>query len=81
MGLRSRIFARHFGWGMFAIASWVPVAVLLKTTVADIVTIDGGSMYPFFNSNPDSSLRRDRCLVLRYNAHKNLRRGMIVTFV
>ncbi len=43
-----------------------------------MTAIEGASMSPFFNSNPNETLRRDWVLNYKRGAQKNLERGMVV---
>ena len=44
------------------------------------MNVDGRSMYPFFNTDYQRSLRRDKVWVDMWNPSEGLRRGMIVAF-
>lgn len=61
-------------------ATWVPVAICFNSYVAEVTFVKGGSMYPFFNEDKDSTLRRDVALNWKMTPQKGLARGMIVTF-
>lgn len=61
-------------------ATWIPVAVCFNAFVAEATFVRGGSMYPFFNEDRDSTLRRDVALNWKLYPHLGLARGMIVTF-
>ncbi|KAK1999342.1 LexA/Signal peptidase [Colletotrichum falcatum] len=65
---------------LLGFATWVPVAVSFHNHVASITTINGGSMYPYYNEDRNTTLARDRVLEWRWNAMDGLQRGMIVTF-
>lgn len=73
-------FTRQFSRYLFGFATWVPVLILFNTNVAEVTLIDGPSMYPFFNTGYNESLRRDLCLNWKLYAQDDLQRGMIVTF-
>lgn len=69
-----------FSFYMFYFATWIPVAAMFNSYVVETVTITGPSMYPFLNSEKDSSLGRDTLLTYKFNRQGNLARGMIITF-
>jgi len=71
-------FIRHFSRHLLVLASWLPVVVWFNTHVAEVTAISGQSMYPYFNSNPNETLRRDWVLNYKLTSPESLKRGMIV---
>ncbi|ETS82410.1 hypothetical protein PFICI_04286 [Pestalotiopsis fici W106-1] len=69
-----------FSFYMFYFATWIPVVVMLKSYVGEVVSINGPSMYPYLNSDKDSSLRRDLVWSYKFRPQEGLARGMIITF-
>ncbi|KAL0944322.1 mitochondrial inner membrane protease subunit [Colletotrichum truncatum] len=65
---------------LLGLATWVPVVICFNDYVATVTKISGGSMYPYFNEDRNSTLTRDLVLNWRWNAQNDLRRGMVVTF-
>ncbi|KAK4193865.1 mitochondrial carrier domain-containing protein [Podospora australis] len=61
-------------------ATWLPPFMWFNSYVAEVTFINGPSMYPFFNPSYNESLRRDLCLVWKYNAQQDLKRGEVVVF-
>lgn len=78
-GGRAR-FLRQFSRYLWRYATWIPPLIWFNTYVAELTFIRGPSMYPFLNPQYNESLRKDLCLVWKLYAHKDLRRGMVVTF-
>lgn len=81
--IRSNRRWREFGdfsFYMFYFATWIPVVVMLKSYVGEVVSVNGPSMYPYLNSDKDSSLRRDLLWNYKFNPQEGLARGMIITF-
>ena len=76
----SRRFAVDLTARVANLMMWVPVAICFHTFVAELTFIKGGSMYPFFNEDKDSTLRRDVAFNWKLYPNYGLARGMIVTF-
>lgn len=76
----SRTFAVDVSRRLLQWATWIPVAVYINTFVAEVTFVRGGSMYPFFNEDKDSTLRSDVALNWKMYPNVGLARGMIVTF-
>ncbi|TPX13129.1 uncharacterized protein E0L32_006555 [Thyridium curvatum] len=76
---RQSAFLRPFSRNLWAIATWIPLAIWFNTSVAEVTMIDGPSMYPFLNDNYNESLRRDLVLNYKLYAQSNLARGMVVS--
>lgn len=74
-------FSRLVGYNLLGFATWLPVVIYFNEHVAETATINGHSMHPFFNTEKDSSLTRDRVLNWKWEAQEGLERGMIVTFM
>lgn len=70
----------EFSSNMLFFASWIPVVVWFNSYIAETITISGPSMYPYLNSEKDSSIGQDTLLNYKFNAQANLARGMIITF-
>lgn len=56
------------------------MVVLFNDHVVQLARINGPSMYPFFNADKDRTTRRDWVVNWKYNAQKDLARGMVITF-
>lgn len=78
--MASRPFALDVSRRLLQWATWIPVAVYINTFVAEVTFVRGGSMYPFFNEDRDSTLRSDVALNWKMHPNAGLARGMIVTF-
>jgi inner membrane protease subunit 2 len=65
---------RLLGW-----ATWIPVFIVFKSMVAELVLIEGASMRPYLNTDINSTLRRDVAVNYKLFYRRNLARGMIVT--
>ena len=67
---------------LYRFATWIPVAVWFNSYVATPVAITGHSMYPFFNSDRDTTTRRDWALCWKSwgQSQYGLKPGMIVMF-
>ncbi|SPN97688.1 related to IMP2 - mitochondrial inner membrane protease subunit [Cephalotrichum gorgonifer] len=77
---RRGAFAWDFSRRLLNYATWVPVVICVNTFVAEVTSIRGGSMYPFLNSDKDSTLTRDVALNWKLHPDRGLARGMIVVF-
>jgi inner membrane protease subunit 2 len=58
----------------------MPAIIFFNTYVAEIASVHGPSMYPYLNTDPDSSLAEDQCISWKWKAREGLKRGMIVSF-
>jgi len=58
----------------------LPAVIFFNTHVAEFVSIAGESMYPYLNTSFNESLSKDWCLIWKWNAREDLKRGMIVAF-
>jgi inner membrane protease subunit 2 len=76
----SRASTRDFSLYCFAFVSWVPAIIFFNQHVAEHASISGQSMYPYLNTGYNETLRKDICLVNKWNPAKNLKRGMLVTY-
>ena len=71
---------RDTSFFLFTFATWLPAVVFFNEHVGQIADITGPSMYPYFNTDIDRSLKRDICWVNRFKPTQNIKRGMIVSF-
>ena len=71
--------AGDVAWQVVAIATWIPVIITFNVHVAELTTVNGGSMYPFMNADKDTSLMRDVVLNWKWAAQEKLEKGMVVT--
>jgi inner membrane protease subunit 2 len=71
--------AKAVAMNLVGFATWVPVLALFNIYVAEVTFVDGASMYPFMNSEKDSTLRQDVVLNWKRAPQRDLERGMIVT--
>lgn len=71
--------AKIVTYNLIGLATWVPVLAWFNLHVAEITFVDGPSMHPLFNSDKDSTLRRDVVLNWKWSPKRKLERGMIVT--
>jgi mitochondrial inner membrane protease subunit 2 len=71
-----REFPRRF---LLGVVPMIPVLIVFNTSVAEVYTINGASMHPFFNSDINTSLQRDKVLNIKWSPREGLQRGMIVT--
>lgn len=72
-------FTRTTVLNLIGFATWIPVIAWFNLHVAELTVIDGSSMYPFMNTDRDSSLRRDVVLNYKWSPQEDLQRGMVVT--
>ncbi|CAG9936931.1 unnamed protein product [Clonostachys rosea f. rosea IK726] len=72
-------FAKAVTYNLVGFATWIPVLAWINLYVAELTIVDGPSMYPFLNSDKDSTLRRDVVLNWKRAPSETLQRGMIVT--
>ena len=83
-------FRTSFAWKNFSVwkctgyslyyMTWFPVVLCINTLVVETTRVTGGSMYPFFNEDRDTTLRRDLAVNWKLLPDVGLARGMIVTF-
>ncbi|KOS22852.1 Mitochondrial inner membrane protease subunit 2 [Escovopsis weberi] len=71
--------AKKTALNLLGFATWIPVIAWFNLHVAELTVVDGPSMYPFMNSDRDSTLRRDVVLNYKWSPQENLQRGMVVT--
>ncbi|KFY63472.1 hypothetical protein V496_03943 [Pseudogymnoascus sp. VKM F-4515 (FW-2607)] len=58
-----------------------PVSVIwFNSNVGDVVWIQGGSMYPYLNTDVNRTTKKDACWEHKWAPLEGLRRGMIVSF-
>lgn len=73
---------RHFFYGsgyfLFATATWLPAVIFFNEHVGELGIINGVSMYPYLNTDFNTSLSKDICWINKLNPIKDLKRGMIV---
>ncbi|WYZ45333.1 hypothetical protein EsH8_VIII_000649 [Colletotrichum jinshuiense] len=65
---------------LLGFATWIPVVISFNDHVATITSVSGGSMYPYYNEDRNSTLTNDLALTWRWNPMDGLQKGMIVTF-
>ncbi|GJC94049.1 Mitochondrial inner membrane protease subunit [Colletotrichum higginsianum IMI 349063] len=65
---------------LLSLATWVPIVITFNDHVATITAISGGSMYPYYNEDRNSTVANDMVLTWKWNPMDGLRKGMIVTF-
>ncbi|KAM7216180.1 hypothetical protein V8F06_008397 [Rhypophila decipiens] len=75
-----RGFLGQFTHRLIGYSTWVPPLIMFNMYVAELTTISGPSMYPFFNPHYNESLRKDVVLVKKHYMMGRLKRGMIVIF-
>lgn len=80
IGSGNRSFFGDVGLRLFGLMTWIPVVILFNNNVAEVTTIHGPSMFPFFNEDYDRTLMPNVVLNYRWDPHANLKRGMVVTF-
>ncbi|KAM7185418.1 Mitochondrial carrier domain containing protein [Rhypophila sp. PSN 637] len=73
-------FLGQFTHRLIGYSTWVPPLIMFNMYVAELTTISGPSMYPFFNPHYNESLRKDVVLVKKHYMMGRLKRGMIVIF-
>ncbi|KFY21163.1 hypothetical protein V491_03109 [Pseudogymnoascus sp. VKM F-3775] len=54
--------------------------IWFNSNVGDVVWIQGGSMYPYLNTDINRSTKKDACWKNKWEPLEGLRRGMIVSF-
>ena len=60
--------------------SYVPIYLTFRDLVGEPIGISGPSMYPFLNTDYNSSLEKDVVWVSKMSPTKALQRGQIVAF-
>ncbi|KAK1699791.1 peptidase S24/S26A/S26B/S26C [Colletotrichum godetiae] len=65
---------------LLGLATWIPVVITFNDHVATITSISGGSMYPYYNEDRNTTMANDMVLNWRWKPSYGLQRGMIVTF-
>ncbi|MCJ1474516.1 hypothetical protein MMC13_003174 [Lambiella insularis] len=73
-----RLSLRNTFLTLGAFATWVPMIVFFKDNVAQPMWVTGPSMYPFLNTDYNSTTRKDVVFVNMWAPYKGLQRGMIV---
>ena len=83
MAFRTSSAWKSFAWKFTGYSlyysMWFPVVVCINTFVVETTSVTGGSMYPFFNEDRDTTLRRDLAVNWKVLPDVGLARGMIVT--
>jgi len=54
------------------------MVILFNDYVAQLMWVNGPSMYPFLNTDYDSTTRKDVVFVKMWEPERELRRGMVV---
>ncbi|CAF9928608.1 MAG: hypothetical protein GOMPHAMPRED_005178 [Gomphillus americanus] len=76
----NRPLARHFILASIGLASWIPVMIIIKNNVVKVASISGPSMYPYLNSNYNTSLQKDQVLLSMWKPWQNIQRGQLIAF-
>ena len=63
-----------------SILTWIPVLSFFHAHVAQLMWVTGPSMYPFLNTDYNTSTRKDVVWVNMWAPAEGLRRGMVVAF-
>lgn len=63
-----------------SILTWIPVLSFINTHVAQLMWVTGPSMYPFLNTDYNTSTRKDVVWVNMWAPAEGLRRGTVVAF-
>jgi inner membrane protease subunit 2 len=61
-----------------ALATWAPLAIFFNDHIAQLMWVSGPSMYPFLNTDYNSTTRKDVVFVKMWNPWRDLKRGMVV---
>lgn len=69
--------SRYF---LFGVLSWTPAIIFFNEHVGEIGRVNGPSMYPYLNTDFNSSLSKDITWINKWNPTQNLQRGMIIAF-
>jgi inner membrane protease subunit 2 len=72
--------ARKTSFYLIGFATWIPALVFFNSHVAELVWVNGSSMYPYLNADYNRSLKQDVCINWKWAPLDGLKRGMIVTF-
>lgn len=75
-----RPFIKQTSFLLFGFITWVPAVIWVNSNVGDVVWIQGGSMYPYLNTDINRTTKKDACWKNKWNPLEGLRRGMIVSF-
>ncbi|MCJ1259970.1 hypothetical protein MMC24_007810 [Lignoscripta atroalba] len=62
------------------LATWFPMYLFFNDHIAQLMWVTGPSMYPFLNTDYNSTTRKDVVFVNMRNPSEGLMRGMIVAF-
>ncbi|MCJ1245792.1 hypothetical protein MMC30_002996 [Trapelia coarctata] len=60
------------------VATCAPIAIFLNDNFAQLMWVNGPSMYPFLNTDYNSTTTKDVVFVNMWNPWKGLKRGMVV---
>jgi len=77
---RHRPDIRDFSFRLLGFVTWIPAIAFFNMHVAELVWINGASMYPYLNTGFHQSLKKDICWVYKQNPIEGLQRGMLITF-
>jgi mitochondrial inner membrane protease subunit 2 len=72
--------ARDTSYMLLGFATWIPAFMFVNSHVAEVVWINGPSMYPYLNTDFHRTLKKDLCINWKWAPLEDIRRGMIVTF-
>lgn len=61
-----------------ALITWFPMALFFNDHVAQLMWVTGPSMYPFLNTDYNSTTRKDVVLTDMRQPWEDLKRGMVV---
>lgn len=73
-------FVKQTSFILFNFITWIPAVIWFNSNVGDIVWIQGGSMYPYLNTDINRTTKKDACWNSKWEPLEGLRRGMIVSF-
>ncbi|KAL6719764.1 hypothetical protein ACLMJK_001685 [Lecanora helva] len=62
------------------ILTWTPAIAFILNNVFTITSVTGDSMYPFLNTDYNSTTLKDLVFLNKWHPARDLRRGMIVAF-
>jgi mitochondrial inner membrane protease subunit 2 len=77
---RHRPIIKHTSFVFYSFVTWLPALIWMNSKVGEVAWIQGGSMYPYLNTDIDRSTKQDACWNNKWKPLQGLRRGMIVTF-
>jgi hypothetical protein len=77
---RHRPIIKHTSFVFYSFITWLPALIWMNSKVGEVAWIQGGSMYPYLNTDIDRSTKQDACWNNKWKPLEGLRRGMIVTF-